>query len=172
VIRGFPYKGLQKGVGSYRFRGFTDVNWGILKIEQLILMWLLNNYRKIKLEEEDIRVENKLCSGIIKSIYDYYLFGIVLYTESHGVLRKYINDRAFWEQLDSISGDKWLVFIIEDGTSEIKERDLRQHIKGKKKVESLGRFNPSENLRLLNWFNLAEGDCSPSDKSGHMGILS
>lgn len=122
-------------------------------------MFNLNAERGFRQNGSELQIENKLCEGIYRNLEDYYLFGIIILTTKHGMLRKYLNVREFWEQLDKRTGDRWLVFITQD-SSKVKpsvstgaKKFRSQH---DSKVEELDGYDHDKNLRLLDWFGLDE----------------
>jgi hypothetical protein len=113
-------------------------------------MWTLNSSRKILEKHGEIQIVNDLYNGVHRNIKDYLLFGVILFTEKHGMLRKYLNQKEYWEQIDAISGDRWLVIISKESGTEpvLKREEISSSAKVAYKVEPIGPYHPSQNRKL------------------------
>jgi hypothetical protein len=124
-------------------------------------MFDLNAERELRHGSSGIQIENKLCQGVYRNLEDYHLFGIIMLTTEHGTLRKYLNEREYWEQLDKRTGDRWLVFITQDSGKAKPDSSTggkKQKIGYDSKIEELSGHSHDENIRLLDWFGLKETD--------------
>ncbi len=86
------------------------------------------------------------------------VFGMILYTDSHPIIKKMLRDDDYWAALDEISGSKWPVFSIRAKAGSYKHSE-HQYFK---------RFymtpiwkEPSENKKLLDWLALESTEQLP-----------
>ncbi len=86
------------------------------------------------------------------------IYGFILYTSSHPFVVKTLQDPAFWNALDEMSGPNWPIFSVKPKSEKFSRR---QRSLGTLKMMVPTSINPSDNKKVLDYFGITDKGMLP-----------